>query len=68
MSPLTRQMWLDAWTHLSSAHESFAEAKTSEQKERALADMIFLSDAFKAACLSFLGTLNYEQLKKREGQ
>ncbi len=66
MSPLTRQMWLDAWNHLTSARQSFGEARTDDEKERALADMIFLSDAFKAACLSFTSTIVYERTKKRE--
>ena len=66
MSPLTRQMWLDAWTHLTSARQSFGEAKTFEAKERALSDMIMLSDAFKASCLSFAGALNYEEIKRRD--
>ncbi len=66
MSPLTRQMWIDAWKHLTSARESFGEAKTFEQKERALCDMIVLSDAFKASCLSFASVLNYEKLQRDE--
>lgn len=64
MSPLTRQMWLDAWAHLSSARQSFGEAKTTDEKERALADMVFLSDTFKAACIAFSGTINFDRIKR----
>ena len=65
MSPLTRQMWLDAWAHLTSAQQSFGEARTFDEKERALSDMILLTDAFKAACLGFAGSLNYEEIKRK---
>lgn len=64
MSPLTRQMWLDAWDHLTSARQSFGEARTSEEKERALCDMILLSDAFKASCLSYAGAISYDRTKR----
>ncbi len=69
MSPLTRQAWLDAWTHLSSARQSFGEAKSLDEKERALADMILLSDTFKASCLSFAGAIHYERItRERDGE
>ena len=64
MSPLTRQSWLDAWTHLTSARQSFGEARTFDEKERALADMIQLSDVFKASCLAFAGSLHYDRIKR----
>ncbi len=67
MSPLTRQLWLDAWAHLTSARRSFGEAKTYDEKERALCDMILLSDAFRASCLSFAGVLSYEKIRRAEG-
>ncbi len=66
MSPLTRQMWLDAWSHLDSAKQSFEEAKTPEDKERSLCDMILLSDVFKSSCLSFAGSINYEKLSRKK--
>lgn len=66
MSPLTKQMFLDAWGHLSSARESLDEAHTDEAKERALCDMIVLVDTVKAACLSYAGTINYERIKRAQ--
>jgi hypothetical protein len=66
VSPLTRQAWLDAWTHLTSARQSFGEAKTFDDKERALCDMVLLSDAFRVSCLSFAGALTYDKNKREE--
>ncbi len=65
MSPLTRQMWIDAWAHLTSARQSFGEASTSGEQERSLCDMVMLCDAFKASCLSLAGIINYEAILKR---
>ncbi len=67
MSPLTKQMWLDAWAHLSSAQQSLEEAPTLEEKERALCDMILLGDTFKSACLGFAGAIHVEKEQKKHG-
>lgn len=67
VSPLTRQAWLDSWTHLTSARQSFGEAKSFAEKERALADMILLSRVFIASCEGFAGALSYEETRRKEG-
>ena len=61
LSPLTRQMWLDAWGHLESARLSFDEAKTDDDRKRALVDMVFLGETLTAACMSFVKAIGYDE-------
>lgn len=66
MSPLTKQMWLDAWAHLLSARRAVDEARTADEKERALATMALLSDTLKSASISYASAISYTEMKKKD--